>query len=574
METIFEKNTQEVGQKIYYEIFYTLNQRAMEDRSDFTTLIIYVLYQIKRYNVKLNTTIESLVSEGIISSEVADEINLTDEEWKSISVYADEFKKDELKYAILFGEAPTGNKNRFIETPKSIIKLANAILNIKDDDFVADYGCAYGKFLIDAALKSPDTSFVGYEIQKRNALISRIRAEILGANMKIECKDLFSAFENDELPRFSKIFANYPFGLRMKNLFWDSKTVELMSKECPRFSNATSLDWAFNFIVCKSLSRDGKAIAIMTNGSTFNSIDKPIRTYFIEKGLIESVISLPSKMFNGTSVSTSMVVFSHNNESVRLINAADICQEGRRFNEFNDSDIDLIMEALNKDSEYSKSFTIEKLVDNEGALYLDRYITEKPSFENSVAFESVINRITRGAGLSAKELDSISSDEETEYQYLMLANIQNGIINDELPYIKSIDNKYEKYCVKNNSLILSKNGYPYKVAVAEVEEGRTILANGNLYIIELDETKINPIYLKAFFESEIGIQMLKSITVGATIPNIGIDKLKKLEIPVPPMEKQLKVANKYKATLESIKILKERLSAELQKLNKVFEEEI
>ena len=48
----------------------------------------------------------------------------------------------------------------------------------------------------------------------------------------------------------------------------------------------------------------------------------------------------------------------------------------------------------------------------------------------------------------------------------MLANIQNGIIDDKLPYLSSIEPKYEKYCLKNNDLILSKNGYPYKVAVA------------------------------------------------------------------------------------------------------------
>ena len=52
-------------------------------------------------------------------------------------------------------------------------------------------------------------------------------------------------------------------------------------------------------------------------------------------------------------------------------------------------------------------------------------------------------------------------------------------------------------------------------------------------IIELDESRANPYYIKAFFDSEQGIAALKSITVGATIPNIGVDKLKNVMIPLP-----------------------------------------
>ena len=58
-----------------------------------------------------------------------------------------------------------------------------------------------------------------------------------------------------------------------------------------------------------------------------------------------------------------------------------------------------------------------------------------------------------------------------------------------------------------------------------MKDGQRILANGNLYIIELDESRANPYYIKAFFDSEQGIAALKSITVGATIPNIGVDTL-------------------------------------------------
>ena len=127
--------------------------------------------------------------------------------------------------------------------------------------------------------------------------------------------------------------------------------------------------------------------------------------------------------------------------------------------------------------------------------------------------------------------------------------------------------------MKDNHLILSKNGYPYKIAIAKIQEGQRILANGNLYIIELDEDKVNPYYLKAFFESEQGIAVLKSITVGATIPNIGVDKLKKVEIPLPSLEVQKRIAERYQATLDEIAAYKSKMEKAMNLLNHIFDEE-
>lgn len=117
----------------------------------------------------------------------------------------------------------------------------------------------------------------------------------------------------------------------------------------------------------------------------------------------------------------------------------------------------------------------------------------------------------------------MASETPTDCQYLMLANIQRGQIDDNLPYIKGIQNNQRKYCLKDRALILSKNGTPFKIAVAKTRPGQTILANGNLYIIEIDEEKADPYFVKAFLESEKGAALLKSITVGATIPNIGVE---------------------------------------------------
>ena len=58
------------------------------------------------------------------------------------------------------------------------------------------------------------------------------------------------------------------------------------------------------------MKESGKAVAIMTNGATWNSSDKKIRKFFIENGYVEAVISLPAKLFNGFAIPTTLIVFS------------------------------------------------------------------------------------------------------------------------------------------------------------------------------------------------------------------------------------------------------------------------
>ena len=131
--------------------------------------------------------------------------------------------------------------------------------------------------------------------------------------------------------------------------------------------------------------------------------------------------------------------------------------------------------------------------------------------------------------------------------------------------------KYEKFCLKDNSLILSKNGYPYKTAVANVGEGKRILANGNLFVIELDGEQANPYYIKAFFESELGVKTLEKITVGSAIPNISMDKLRKIAIPLPSMDEQNRIASNYRRKLDEIAEIKKQLEKAQNELSHIFD---
>lgn len=66
----------------------------------------------------------------------------------------------------------------------------------------------------------------------------------------------------------------------------------------------------------------------------------------------------------------------------------------------------------------------------------------------------------------------------------------------------------KKYCLKDRDLIIAKSGIPIKVAVADITDDSEILANGNLYIVDIDESKSNPYFIKAFLDNDLGHKIL------------------------------------------------------------------
>ena len=435
------------------------------------------------------------------------------------------------------------------ETPISIVKLAYGLLKPEHEN-VADF-CS------------------GTGVSKE---ISEIRMSLLAEQQIIEQGSVFTM---DATKKFDKVFSDSPWNVRSWKTSSDEQIVNEMEKMVPELKKATTADWHFIVNVVGHLNEKGKAVVTSSNGLTWNGgVSKAIRERIIKLGWLEAVISLPANLYQTTSIPTSILVFSkQKNEKIRLIDASGMATVGRRQNELNDSAINEMLELMSKDSDNSKLVSVDEIAAQDYAINPSRYLQNEVQVENGVPFEELIVNITRGAQIKASELDELVSDEPTDFQYLMLANIQDGIISDDLPYLKELDKKQEKYCIKNNSLVISKNGAPVKVAVATVEEGHQILANGNLYVIELDTNKADPYYVKAYLESENGSIALSRVTVGATLPNIPVDGLKKILIPNPDMDVQKQVANKYLEQLSEIKLLRKKMQAATEKLKNIFSEE-
>lgn len=82
---------------------------------------------------------------------------------------------------------------------------------------------------------------------------------------------------------------------------------------------------------------------------------------------------------------------------------------------------------------------------------------------------------------------------------------------------------------------------------------------------------MNPYYLKAYFESERGADALKRISVGASIPNISLEQLKNLRIPLPDIETQNSLAQVYQAAQKKVIVLKQELDEAIEELHHIFD---
>ncbi len=574
-----KKNLKELKKINTSEILNDIENKArgIENLDSFCAkafAIAYVLYQ-SAVDASVNVESKSALLYSISTSESIKEFldrNLT-MDWNVIRSLKDKYSADALLAYLLFSNEFEDSKSGSYSTPEGVLKLACLLLNIAGGDKVLDLCSGKGNLFVEAYIEEENFEYTGVELNFHCNDIAQIRAELLQKDISLIISD---ALEYRTEEKADKIFANYPFGLRTSSMNEYKKKMKTSLDLPAEVIQRASSDWIFNTTIIEQLSESGKAVAIMTNGASCNTADKGIRKYFVENGLIEAVISLPARLFTGFAIPTTLVLFSSGNSEIKMVDASDIYTKERRVNVLSDSDLERILDLLNKNGEKSVTKSVEEIADNEYLLSASHYLEVIPEFDNGVELGSIIKYITRGAQIRAKDLNDLKSNEITDYKYVSLSNIADGILTvDDEQYLKEIPSNLQKFSVKNNAIVLTRTGIPeFKSAVAQIDASIELLATGNLFVIELDETKVNPFYLQAFFASDTGAALLRSISTGSVMKMISLDKLKKMIVPLPTIEKQNCIGNQYAAAMDESILLRRKLEKTLSKMKLAYNEEV
>ena len=509
------------------------------------------------------------------------------------------FGKDELLAFVLF------SSNYLDYNDKKVIfegstKLYLNLLDIKDNDkiLILEDKDLDSSFLIESSFKNSNITI--YSNKKSSDIDISLIPEVYN-NIELELL-------TDERGRPKSNFEYLKTRVEQKEkldkiLLAPSLTFEYSKNDEEKYRNMiqndfnfqneilekTSLEWLFNLLTINHLKDDGRALSVVKINTLSNPKNKNIRKYFIENGYIESIILLPENILIGSSVSLALIVFSKGNKKIKFVDASNFYtkerrKKGDRLNPtkkiLEENNIRDILKFLNSDdnSEISISKGIEAFSENDYNLDVIENIEVIPEFENSKKIKELIDKkiikdIIRGSQISLDELKDLRSYEETPYIYLTLSNINDGFIEYENieDYLKKIPEKQEKFCIKNNAFLISKIGNPpYKFVVAQIPENRKIIASGNFAIIEVNEKKLNPWYLAAFFMTDIGVKVLKKAYIGVNFSSLSIKKLEDIAIPVPSIEEQNRIAQRYIDAITEIKNMKKDLKDKIQAVKEVF----
>lgn len=464
-----------------------------------------------------------------------------------------------------------------IGTPNSINELCYKILehNNSGND-VLDICSFTGNFLTYYAKKQPSYYYSGIEISTRSNLVAQLRLNILNVKNELFNNNVFDYNTNK---KYDKIFCNYPLGVKL-----DDHAVNYLNNINNRinyiYTNKTSSSWAFINIVINSLKDTGKAIVVMNNAVLYSlkNSDVEFRKLLVSGGYIESVISLPEKLFANTSIPVTLLVLSNNNDKIKFINAEKMIQNKKLINSAKLLNIEEILNeyANISDSSYTKIIDNKELVNENFNLHVQNYM----GIENlEIKFPRILNELCfdvyRGYQISANDINLNSEPQEglLEHKIVNIVNIIDGIIENNLTKIYLEDGKLNKYLLKNKDLLVTLKGAITRFSVVELKENERLIPSGNFTVLRLDTSIINPYYLKMFFESSKGNAIINSIKSGGALPSINISQLKDIKVPVPPIEEQNKIVNRYLAKTDEIQMIKSKLKNLENSLTEIKNEE-
>ena len=486
-----------------------------------------------------------------------------------IKKIANKFTSEGLKELIIDNDRLIGKDLNRTIISDGLYKLLVDLLEINQYDKIADFQLN-GASKIEYFSKDNTYSKLDvYESDMQQALNYKIKKNILNCPANILETSMYE--ESIDI-KYNKILSP----IRFKEII-SEEDIHMIDKYYPELGKISkrSSDWVDILNSLLYLEEDGKIISIVSPSIMFSSFERHIREYFVENGLVESVISLPENLISRTFIGPFALVISRNNKEINFIDAKKIYTPIKRMgNDLTEEDRQDIINLISRETEKSTVASYEEVKEKDYILDPKRYLNNI-SFKKEVLLKDIAKSIDRGSNITNRELERYQTDIKTKYSFLNLADIQDGRIKDTRISLKenlvdSNEKLSESKVLKNGQLLLSRTGNPIRIAVVEDIKDELCFYSGNIYSISLDIDKYNPYYLKMFLESDLGQEMLNQISLGSVIPNISLKDLKEIKLPYIDIEEQNKVEALY---LEYEKIIRDK-ELELAELRLKREEKL
>ncbi len=304
---------------------------------------------------------------------------------------------DAYEYLIKQFAADAGKKGGEFYTPREVERIIINILKPHEKDHISDPCVGSGGFLLEAYNYLKDKAgekiaktlyLYGQEINIGTFAIAKINMFLHGLDSAdIRRGDTLSnpqfLDELGALKKFDICVTNFPYSIKewAYEVFATNKYGRLEGYDMPPTSNA---DYAFILHIIKSLNTNGRAGVVCPHGVLFRGgSEGRIREQMIKNDIIDTIISLPSKLFYGTGIPAAVIVFNKNKPEIHknkilFIDAEKDYLEGKNQNTLRKQDIEKITSAYDKYESIEKYARVvdtkEITEENEYNLNVRRYI--------------------------------------------------------------------------------------------------------------------------------------------------------------------------------------------------------
>lgn len=161
------------------------------------------------------------------------------------------------------------------------------------------------------------------------------------------------------------------------------------------------------------------------------------------------------------------------------------------------------------------------------------------------------------------------TDERGEV-FITIKNVKNNHISlDNVQYVNAPKNKEaERTKVQTGDLLISITADLGRTGV--IEENVAAMGayiNQHLSLVRLDSSKINPLYVSYFLETDGGKRQFETKNQNGVKAGLNFDAIKSLKILVPPLE----IQNEYLTFVASVDKLKVELQKTMDETQKLFD---
>lgn len=366
--------------------------------------------------------------------------------------------------------------------------------------------------------------YFGNEINKRAwALgILNLAAHNRLENSEFLCKDAFNDQRNES--KYDFVISNLPFGLRMQGNY---------------VSIPNEADGSTIYFAIRQLAPNGKGVFLTSTSflSNSNRNAKDLRKDLIEKGILEYVVLLPSKLFPNTSI-PSVAIFLNFSPSkkggVTFIDASEFLLPSGKKDKVLDTNKLLDVISNNGTSQYKRWVPNSEIIDQDFNFNVRRYLLDEASVESNYTVVSL-------SDVAEERQRERNIDQGTVGKFIRIRDLKNDILDHyvDLNEIEVTEVPPHAYEIKFASLLLALRFKTLKPTLIGFSgEKSTVYVSNDILTLKIDQSKVDLPYLISELNSDFVLKQVASFQYGAAIPSLRKRDALNLKIRLPDLETQ------------------------------------